>query len=112
MGRCGIIRHAKAMKYAMNKSVWATVAVAASALVFLASAARAADAQASTAFSSVGRVEFSQGGQLTIGNDILSISAPDYSRQIENTDVAMSVELYAMGQRASWNGKYIAIQID
>lgn len=75
------------------------------------SAANAAEAQqASTAFSAVGRVEFSQGGQLTVGNDILAISASDYGRQIENTDVGMKVELYAMGQRTSWKGRYIAIE--
>ena len=80
------------------------------AIFLVASLAGAADAPASTAFSPAGRVEFSQGGQLTAGNDILSISSPDYSRQIENTDVAMSVELYAMGQRTSWKGRYIAIE--
>ena len=75
------------------------------------SPAALADASlASTAFSTAGRVEFSQGGQLTIGNDIFGITAPDYSRQIENTDVGMNVELYAMGQRTSWKGRYIAIE--
>ena len=70
-------------------------------LALFARSTAAADAPASTAFSSVGRVEFSQGGKLTVGNDILAISTPDYGRQIENTDVPMSVELYAMGQRAA-----------
>ena len=83
----------------MCKSVWAAVAVA--ILTRFTSAVGAADAPASTAFSAVGRVEFSQGGKLTVGNDILAISTPDYARQIENTDVPMSVELYAMGQRAA-----------
>lgn len=69
-----------------------------------------ADAESATAFSTAGRVEFSQGGQLTVGNDIFGITAPEYSRQIENTDVGMGVELYAMGQRTSWKGRYIAIE--
>jgi len=30
----------------------------------------------------LGRMEFSQGGRLTVGNDILAISTPEYARQI------------------------------
>ena len=66
----------------------------------------AAGVPATTAFSTAGRVEFSQAGHLTIGNDIFGITAPDHSRQIENTDVGMPVQLYAMGHRASWKGSY------
>ena len=48
-------------------------------LVFIAHpVAKAADAPASTAFSAVGRVEFSQGGRLTVGNDILALSKLEY----------------------------------
>ncbi len=88
----------------MSKPILTAAAI--STLALLASAAIAADTLASTAFSPVGRVEFSQGGRQTVGNDILAISTPDYARQIENTDVPMSVELYAMGQRTSWQGRF------
>ena len=91
----------------MNKTFSRIAGIA--AIFFVASTALPS-AAASTTFSSAGRVEFSQGGQMTVGNDIVAISTPDYSRQIENTDVAMSVELYAMGQRSSWKGRYIEIE--
>lgn len=94
----------------MYKPLSSIAAIAVAILAQLASAARAADVAASTAFSPVGRVEFSQGGRLTVGNDILALSAPDFGRQIENTDVPMSVELYAMGQRTSWKGRHIEIE--
>ena len=74
------------------------------------SVANAAKVSASTSLSAAGRVEFSQGGQLAVGNDIFAISANNYARQIENTDVGMKTELYAMGQRTSWKGRYISIE--
>ena len=92
----------------MNKTFPIITVIA--AFAFLAFPAIAADAPASTAFSTSGRVEFSQGGRVTVGNDIFAISTPDYGRQIENTDVPLSVELYAMGQRAAWRGRFVEVE--
>ena len=92
----------------MGNPIRAVITIA--ILTLIVSAAMAADTLASTAFSTAGRVEFSQGGQVTVGNDILAISTSDYARQIESTDVPMPVELYAMGQRTSWKGRYIGIE--
>ena len=93
----------------MNKTFSRITGITVVAL--LSSAAIAADERsATTAFSSSGRLEFSQGGRVTVGNDIFAISTPDYGRQIENTDIPMSVELYAMGQRSSWKGRTIEIE--